>query len=194
MSARICLSLTAETLDRDLELLQQYRGLVDMAELRADFLRPEELPALPRFPGWSSIPAIMTLRRRQDGGRWMGDERDRRRCLKEALAGGYAYVDLEEDLEDRRLADTARARGIGVIRSLHDFQGVPADLVERLRGLPRHPAELPKAAVTPNDTRDLVALLEAFRSLSGAQKIIIGMGERGLFTRVLAGRLGSALS
>ena len=47
------------------------------------------------------------------------------------------------------LAAEAAAAGVGVIRSFHDLEGVPADLEGRLSGLPRRPGEIPKAAVTP---------------------------------------------
>jgi len=194
VNARVCLSLTGETLAQNLEVLQRYRPLVDLAELRADFLRPEELSGLEHFPARAAVPVVLTIRRQRDGGRWAGAERERLRRLESALAGAYAYVDLEEDVPGRALAGAARARGVGVIRSFHDLQGVPGDLAERLRALPRLPSELPKAAVTPKDTRDLVSLVQAFRSLARQRKILIGMGERGLFSRILAGRLGSSMT
>ena len=39
--AKICMCLTATTLERDLELLNKYRKYVDMAELRIDCLDPD---------------------------------------------------------------------------------------------------------------------------------------------------------
>ena len=193
-SPRICLSLTAESLERDLEVLKRYRSLVDLVELRADLLRPEELPGLGRFPRRAGLPVILTVRRERDGGRWRASERERSRCLESALKGGYAYVDLEEDLTDQALAESVRLSGGTVIRSFHDLHAVPEDLVARVRSLARHPSELPKAAVTPQDTRHLVALAQACRQLEGRPRILLGMGERGLFSRVLAGRLGSELT
>ncbi|MBN1838275.1 MAG: type I 3-dehydroquinate dehydratase, partial [Spirochaetales bacterium] len=190
----LCLSLTAETLARDLEVLGKYRALVDAVELRADALRPEELSGLARFPDRAGLPAILTIRRVRDGGSWAGPERERLCCFEAALDGGWAYLDLEEDLEAASLADAARARGVGVIRSFHDPQGVPDNLEERLQALPRHPAELPKAAITPRDTRELLAVVDACLRLARTRKILIAMGERGICTRVLAGALGSALS
>jgi 3-dehydroquinate dehydratase/shikimate dehydrogenase len=191
---RICLSLTADTLERDLEVLQRYRSLVDLVELRADFLRPEQLPGLRHFPRRAELPVILTVRRERDGGRWRASERDRSRCLESALKGGYAYVELEEDLADQSPAEAARAGGGKVIRSFYDLHEVPGDLVERVRRLPRHPTELPKAAVTARDTRDLVVFARSCRQLESRPCILLGMGERGLFSRVLAGRLGSELT
>jgi 3-dehydroquinate dehydratase/shikimate dehydrogenase len=195
--ARVCLCLTAPTLGEDLELAERYRRDADLLELRADFLLPTELASLSRFPGRAGLPVILTVRRPADGGRWPGSEADRRRLLRQALAEAgipYAYVDLEEDCLDAALAQMARERGTRVIRSVHVFSGVPGNLTGRVRRLARSPGELAKAAVLVRGCRDLLRLVRTFHALEGQEKILLGMGEHGLFSRVLAGRLGSWLT
>jgi len=49
-------------------------------------------------------------------------------------------------------------------------------------------------AVMPQSTKDLPILAEAFRQLKGEEKILIGMGEHGLFSRILATKLGCFLT
>jgi 3-dehydroquinate dehydratase/shikimate dehydrogenase len=195
--ARLCLCLTAPTLDQDLELAARYRSSVDLLELRADFLQPGEWAALARFPQRAGLPAILTLRRPAEGGHWPGREGQRLRLLARALGEDgvpYAFVDLEEDLRDAELETRARERGTRVIRSVHDLSGVPRGLPARLRRLARAPGELPKAAVLVRGSGDLLRLFRAYRELEGLEKILLGMGEYGLPTRVLAGRLGSWLT
>lgn len=196
-AARLCLCLTAPTLAQDLELAARYRSAVDLLELRADFLQPGEWAALARFPERAGLPVILTLRRPAEGGRWPGSEGERRRLLERALAEAgtpYAFADLEEDLRDAELERTARERGTRVIRSIHDFSGVPRDLAGRVRRLARSSGELPKAEVLVRGSGDLLRLVQAYRDLQGLEKILLGMGEHGLFSRVLAGRLGSWLT
>jgi 3-dehydroquinate dehydratase / shikimate dehydrogenase len=193
-SSRICLSLTASTLEEDLRLLESRRTFVDMAEMRADFLDPAELSDLPSFPKRSGLPVILAIRRQRDGGAWNGGEARRRTLLAGALRGGYAYADLEEDLEDPDLPEAAKRAGTRVIRSGYDLSGVPEGLADRLRSLARLPGEIPKLEVTPRSTRDLPALAEAFRRLEGVEKILTGAGEFGLFSRLLASKLGSFLT
>jgi 3-dehydroquinate dehydratase/shikimate dehydrogenase len=209
------LCLTAETLERDAALLERERSRVDLAELRADFLAPGELTHLARFPALVGLPVILTVRRTAEGGRWRGAETDRHRLLREALAGGsggaptgaaggaagFAFLELEHDLDDPSLERAARARGCRLIRSWHDLRGVPADLAARLRRLARVEsapgsglADLPKAAVWVRGSRDQLRLAEAFRELRGVQKILLGLGEFGSFSRILAGLLGSWLT
>ena len=198
--SRICLCLTGGSLEQDAALLRRERSNVDLAELRADFLEPAELAHLARFPALVDLPVILTLRRTADGGRWRGAEGERRRLLREALAAAgttYAFVDLEEDLRDAELEGAARAHGCGVIRSFHDFHGVPANLAARVRRLARacgRRGELPKAAVWVRGSRDQRRLVEACRELQGVEKILTGMGEYGSFSRILAGKLGSWLT
>ena len=201
--SRICLCLTGGTLEQDAALLRRERSCVDLAELRADFLEPSELAHLARFPALAGLPVILTLRRTADGGRWRAGEGERRRLLRGALGGagttpgGYAFVDLEEDLHDAGLEGAARARGCRVIRSFHDFHGVPANLAARVRRLAcacGGRGELPKAAVWVRGSRDQRRLAEACRELQGIEKILTGMGEYGSFSRILAGRLGSWLT
>ena len=191
---RICLSLTAATLEEDLRLLESRREFVDLVELRADFLDAAELAYLPSFPKRAGLPVILAIRRKPDGGRWHGAEGKRRDLLGRALSGRYAYVDLEEDLEDPALTEAVKRNAARVIRSLHDLSGVPNGLAERLRSLAHKTGEIPKLAVTPGSTKDLPALVDAYQQLEGQEKILIGMGEFGLFSRIMATKLGSYLT
>jgi 3-dehydroquinate dehydratase/shikimate dehydrogenase len=192
--SRICLSLTATTLEEDLRLLESERGFADLAELRADFLDPAELPHLPSFPKRAGFPVILAIRRGRDGGSWNGEEAERRTLLSRALSGGYAYADLEEDLEDQALPEAAKRAKTRVIRSCYDLAGVPERSTARLRSLARGPGEIPKLEVMPKSTRDLPALADTYRQLEGVEKILIGVGEFGLFSRILAAKLGSYLT
>jgi len=193
-TTRICLALTEGSLADDLALLEANRRHIDLVELRADFLEPAEMARMASFPRLAGLPAILAIRRRSDGGRFAGSESERLGLLEQAISGGWAFVDLEEDLAAPSLDAAAARAAVRVIRSFHDFTGVPADLVARMRRLARNPSELPKAAAMPRSTRELLALLDAFTELSGLEKILLGMGDWGFPTRILAGRLGSYLT
>lgn len=193
-SSRICLSLTASTIEEDLRLIESRRSFIDMVELRADLLYPSELPLLSGFPKTAGLPAILAIRRRRDGGRWDGEEAERRGLLARSLSGGYEYLELEEDLNDPALSEAAGRAGARVIRSLYDCTGVPEGLVQRCRTLAHGSGEIPKIAVMPQSSRDLPRLAEAYTHLKGVEKILIGMGELGLFSRVLAVKLDCFLT
>lgn len=157
-----------------------------------DHLAPSERPFAARLPSLLDVPAILTIRRASEGGLFGDAERDRIALLGSLLEGGFAYVDLEEDLIapdlDRRIA----AAGARVIRSFHDFSGVPSDLEGRLARLARGRGEVPKAAVLPRSSADLARLIRAVRALPPGEHVVLGMGDVGFPTRVLAPLLGSS--
>jgi len=165
-----------------------------MVELRADYLDPSELSLLTSFPRRAGLPAILTVRRRRDGGLWDGAEAERSTLLARSVTGGFAFVDLEEDLEDPGLDRAVKRAGVRVIRSFHDFSGAPQGLGERLRRLPRGPGEIPKAAVMPKSSEQLIRLAEALLQPGRGEKILVGMGEAALFSRVLAAKMGCFLT
>ena len=181
---------------RAAELARANAARIDLVELRADFLDDGELARLSRFPDMVGMPAILTIRRTAEGGRFAADERSRRRLIG-AAAGAYRYVDLESDVD--RSFDELVPAGTRVIRSLHDTAGVP-DRIERvMRDLPRTGSEIAKAAVTPRTGGEMVDLFECARRLGAPspdtpERILLGMGRFGLPTRILAAHLGNFLT
>src|SRR4051794_27635798 len=95
---------------------------VDMVELRVDCLRRE--PDLKRVLAQRHTPFVFTIRRGSDGGLWRGPEEKRQALLREAIALGVDYVDLEMDIASkiRRFGKTKR------IVSYHNYKATPAEL------------------------------------------------------------------
>jgi 3-dehydroquinate dehydratase/shikimate dehydrogenase len=94
-----------------------------------------------------------------------------------ALAAGIDFVDVEwpEEITDHR-----------VVLSHHDYDGMP-DIDDLLR---RMSARHVKIAATPHNFADNARLLAA---LGKPGTTIIGMGARGLYSRILAPFFGSEL-
>ncbi len=182
---------------RAAELARANAARIDLVELRADFLDDGELARISRFPDMVGMPAILTIRRTVEGGRFSADERSRRRLIG-AAAGAYRYVDLESDVD--RSFDELVPAGTRVIRSLHDTTGVPARIERVMRGLPRSGREIAKAAVTPRTGGEMVDLFECAQRLGASsseapgEHILLGMGRFGLPTRILAAHLGNFLT
>src|SRR5690606_25590078 len=98
-------------------------------------------------------------------------------------------VDIEEDLDVPSLEEAARTFGTRIIRSMHDFTGVPPNLDKRIRSLRRSGDEIAKVAVMPSGLADVRELFRAARACEDLEKIVVGMGPFGSCTRVLAERL-----
>jgi 3-dehydroquinate dehydratase/shikimate dehydrogenase len=192
----IFLILSGETLNENLARLERYKKHIDGAELRADFLaNPGAQDWAAFFRAAGGLPLILTLRRPEDGGRFRETEVRRREIFLSLIEqGAFRYIDLEETADFPDVEEAARAKGMRIIRSFHDFTGVPEDLGSRLRALVRNPGDIPKVAVMPKSCRELEIIIDAFAGLRDTQKILLGMGEFGFPVRVLAPRLGSFLT
>ncbi|MDR2313018.1 MAG: type I 3-dehydroquinate dehydratase [Spirochaetaceae bacterium] len=197
---KICLCLTGRTLARNLETLEKYRRYIDVAELRVDYLHPNERFLIRRFPEQAGLPVILTVRRKIDGGLFENGEGARVHLLSMGLAfaetdtrRNFAYVDLEEDLEVPGLEEAARTSGTRIIRSFHDLSGV-TNIAQRLKGLWRIGDEIAKAAAKPQSLEETIKIYEAAYETRGMDKIILGMGRFGINTRILAEHLGSYLT
>ena len=161
---------------------------VDALEVRADFWRGEVSP-LATWMRSQSCPLLLTVRRREEGGQFAGDEAARQARVA-ALAGEASAVDLEWHSELWRSSRPLPA----LVLSWHDFEGMPADLTETARRMRREaPKAVLKLAVTPQTCSDLSTILALPRQLEGPVAAL-GMGEVGLPSRALAGVIGSALA
>jgi 3-dehydroquinate dehydratase/shikimate dehydrogenase len=110
--------------------------------------------------------------------------------LSDALALGAEYVDVEWKAGFTDLLSSTGGRRVVV--SSHDFTGVPADLVDRERAMRGTGAQVIKIAVKTSKLSDCLPLLKLGAHVSAAHTVLIGMGECGLATRVLAKKFCSA--
>lgn len=157
---------------------------VKLVELRLDYIgRAVDLGRLLKD---RPTQILATVRRREDGGRWMGTEEDRQTLLRTAIVSGVEYVDLEADIAGKipRYGNTKR------VVSYHDFDGVPDNLEELHAAMAAEDADIVKIAALAHSFSDNVRMMELVRSAK-VPTIGICMGEVGTITRILAHRLGS---
>ena len=189
----ICLTLAERTLEDAASCVKKNREYIDLCELRLDYLDDKEQKRASLFPQMVDLPVILTFRRIQDGGKCSISEKGRRSLMFQALDGSFSYVDIEEDVKRSEVEEKARSKGIRIIRSLHDFERVPEDIFSRLYHLAEK-GDIAKVAVTPRSFQDVLTLFRVEEELKGVEKIVIGMGDYGVCTRILYKRLGSMLT
>ncbi|MEO1618574.1 MAG: shikimate dehydrogenase [Planctomycetota bacterium] len=181
----ICVSLGRS---RHKRMIAEHKHLaeqgVELVELRLDYIgRAVNLKRLmDDRPG----PVVITVRRRQDGGRWTKSEQDRLMLLRSAIVAGAEYVDIEADIASQipRYGNTKR------IISYHDFSGTPDNLDELYAAMAEEDADIIKIATMANSFSDNVRMFDLIRKAK-IPTIGICMGEVGTITRILAGRFGS---
>jgi 3-dehydroquinate dehydratase/shikimate dehydrogenase len=199
--AKICLCLTAKTIEKNLEILDKYRQFADTAELRVDCLEPDERLYIRRFPELAGLPVILTIRRVSDGGYFTGGEGARIRLLANGLAFAevdkrmnFAYVDIEDDLEVPSLEEAARTFGTKIIRSYHNINGIIDNIPAKINSMKRTGDEIVKMALKTNSTRDVIRVFRAAKECSIQDKIIICMGHYGYYSRILSEKFGSIMT
>lgn len=197
----VCLTLTGSTLAEDMETLNAYRKYVDMAELRVDFLDPDERLYVRRFPAMAGIPCVLTIRREIDGGKFLEGESARTILFARALSfadedrtKNFAYVDFEEDFHIPSLEDATIAFDARIIRSMHDMKNPVKNVLERLGKLNMSGLEIPKIAFMPHSLDDVTALFEEAEKLQKRDHILIAMGPMGIPTRILGAKLKNFLT
>jgi len=196
----LCLCLTSSRFDDAVAVLERYRSHIDMAEMRLDLLEPAERSKAAILPDIAGIPLILTIRLPEDGGNWgkAGEDEGERTALFEALLekGGWDYTDLEGSRPMDRAASAAGAAGTRIIRSIHDFTGdllnlSVADLAEKIRRL-GDGGSIPKIAAKCTGSRQLLTLARTSVAAGDVQeKVLLGMDEYGIPSRILAQRFGS---
>jgi 3-dehydroquinate dehydratase/shikimate dehydrogenase len=188
----------------------------------------EEVRRVVRLASRSPLPCIVTCRATSEAGGTGGYEGEdaERVALYERLGTASGkdehpprYIDVEMATYSRsanlrqkvnlavgRGADPETGQwheargGTGLILSMHDFTGRPADLLRRLAAMQAEPAaSVMKVAYRARSLRDNLELFDLLREnaagAGGAKPMIaLAMGEFGLLSRVLAPKFGGFLT
>ncbi|MFO0890797.1 MAG: shikimate dehydrogenase [Isosphaeraceae bacterium] len=157
---------------------------VDLVELRIDCLRRD--PDLKRILKDRPTPLVFTIRRGPDGGLWRGNEEKRLQLLREAIALGVDYIDLEMDVAPkiRRFGKTKR------IVSYHNLKTTPVDIQDTAEKCEDLDPDIVKIATAATNLAEASRVLHL--GVTGKFPTIpIAMGEVGVFTRVLGAKFGA---
>lgn len=172
----------------------------DAVELRIDGYT-NDLDPLPDFlRAHADRTWIVTCRSAKEGGRSTANGSERARRLVTVTHDTGAYIDFEyadwlrsDQVREQLLGATA-TQDFGthhLILSAHDFSGDSMDMRLQLNTM-REASETAclKVAKTTSRIDDSFAALDAMHE-AGRRAVAIAMGEAGLWTRVLAKKLGA---
>ena len=181
MGSLLCETETARSMN-DLCAARDQATRADMVELRLDGVA--DLDVAGSLAGRRK-PVVATCRASWEGGRFDGSEEERHRILASAFAHGAEFVDVEWQAGFQDLVDAYPSRAVV---SWHCFDQPPADLAGRVRAMRATGAAIIKVAVRTPRLTDTVPLAAIGRE-GGA--VVIGMGDAGVPSRLLATRFGA---
>ena len=183
-----------DTLDRlpDMDL----PALCDMVEFRVDTW-PERAASGLRQAQRCPLPALITVRRPDEGG-----ENDLGSAVRMDLArmflpaAGLLDVEIASLVEMSGLIAEARAAGVIVVASFHDFTGTPGlDALRRKRDTALAAgADIVKFAATLHCTADIATMAALLEEPGHPPLSIMGMGKPGRVSRLVFAQLGSVLN
>ena len=105
-----------------IEIQEAAKRGAQMIELRLDFLA--KALDFRRLLATRPYAMVATVRRPEEGGRWKGTEEERLMLLRQAIAAGFDWVDLESSLQwhaFQRMLATLQARENDVLVVLGPF-------------------------------------------------------------------------
>jgi 3-dehydroquinate dehydratase/shikimate dehydrogenase len=187
-TALLCETVTGRSM-AELVAARNSATHADMVELRLDGVG--DLDVAGALQG-RRVPAVVTCRPTWEGGCFDGSEEQRARVLARAVELGAEFVDVEwratRQSSGAGFADIVRRDRSRVVVSSHDFAGVPGDLDDRVRAMRALGAGSIKVACAVSRLTETLALK---RIGEGGDAIVIGMGEAGVPSRLLAAHYGS---
>jgi shikimate kinase len=167
---RICASIAGEKPEDQLhQAILQGASLV---EFRFDLIQNPDIELLIMKSG---LPVIAT-------------DRNNSKNLIIAINGGCDYIDVDIDNpEKQQLIQYAQEKNCKIIISIHDYEKTPI-----MFPIDNHEGDYLKIASKIYSYDDSFRLLELLRQRKDL--IIIGMGEKGVYMRIVAPLLGSFLT
>ena len=129
----ICVSIGRS---RHKHMLAEHKHLVEqgatLVELRLDYISTRV--NIQRLLKDRPCATVITVRREQDGGKYSGSEEARLIMLREAIANGVEWVDLEDDIAGQ-IPRFGKTKRIISYRSFRNTPDNPRELHNKLNSL-----------------------------------------------------------
>ncbi|PZD89649.1 type I 3-dehydroquinate dehydratase [Bacilli bacterium] len=208
---KICVPIVGETVEKIVEEAEYLTTLeADVVEWRVDFFEQVEdinqvKEALKKIrKRLPQTPIIFTFRSLREGGQKeisTSYYMELNRIMVQTGQVDMIDVELFNDEKDvKHLIDVAHDHHVYVIISNHDFHKTPnkEEIVARLRKGQELGGDIPKIAVMPKNTADVLTLLDATREMkehyADRPIITMSMAGKGVISRLAGEIFGSALT
>jgi len=167
----------------------------DILELRIDSIEDVKAEMIRKIIKEIDFPIIATNRSPDEGGHFLGSERERIDILK-SCCDLVEYVDIELNTDPclrRYILGKCEQAGTKTIISFHDFEKTPSvdDLLEIVKE-EKSLGSIAKIAVMPNNLEDTINVLAIMSRCKDT--IAISMGELGSYTRVMASKFSTPIT
>lgn len=194
MNIKICTPVTGGTIDEFLDNLGKTQEISDCIELRVDTIRTLSMEHIRTIRDQTKKEAIFTCRSKEEGGLFEDPESQRVKMIQRGI-GLFEYVDIE--LATVKNHDFSCEPTTKIILSYHNFVETPSywDMQKVIFEMNKYKPDVLKIATMVREEYEVAKLYRLLTNKPHTEdRIVVGMGEKGRITRILAPLLGSFLT
>ena len=194
MKYKTCVSIGESNPNKIKKILKEALKKSEFAEIRFDFLNPEQIPAVLESVKNDLKKVVCTLRPKKEGGKFEGDEKERISILKLIAEYDPFLIDIEFSTmkQNRPLVNYLKETKSKLLISEHDFKKTPklSELQKKMDQMSKFSKNI-KIVTTANSIDDATTILELYSKKKNQTLIAFAMGDHGRFSRILSLYLGS---
>lgn len=197
MRAKICLPIIKQSIPEVLEIIEQQKNNFEIFEIWTDYLKENEemIQNMLQDLANNFAKKIIVVFRRQNAEQ-INMPFEKRKTIIEKLADKNIFVDLDIEQQTRDL-EFAKEKRAKTIASFHDYKKTPrtSALVEIIKKMEMFQPAIFKIATFCETEKDALHLLHLLLDLKEEKKdvIILGMGEKGVITRIFGSLWGNEI-
>ena len=194
MRYKTCVSVAETTPAKTKKTLKLALAKSDFAEVRFDFLKGEQIPDTLHMIKKDLDRVVCTLRPKNEGGKFAGNEKERVAILKLIAEYEPFLLDVEFNTlkKNSKLLKYLKTTRTNLLVSWHDFKKTPdsLELKNKIKQMSKFSSNV-KIVSTAKTTDDATRMLELYTKKGKTNLISFAMGDHGRISRILCLHLGS---
>ena len=194
MKYKTCVSIAEQTPAKTKKILKIALSKSDFVEIRLDFLKIEQIPETLEMIRKDLSRVVCTLRPKNEGGKFVGNEKERIAIIKLIAEYNPFMLDIEFNTlkKNSSLTKYLKSTKTKLLVSWHDFKKTPssAELEKKISQMSKFSSNV-KIVSTAKSTDDSTRMLELYNKKGKNNLISFAMGDYGRISRILCLYLGS---
>ena len=197
MKYKTCVSIAENNPKKLSAIVKKVLKKSDFAEIRFDYLRPKDVPFALELVKKQLQKCVCTLRPKNEGGKFVGSETERKSIIKLIAEYNPFLLDIEFNVlqKDKKFLKDIKNSKTKILVSWHDFKKTPKleNLNKKFTNMKKL-SNYVKIVTTAKTVNDAVRVLSLYNNDSKINLIAFSMGEEAKFTRILSLHMGSPLT